>query len=273
MNPPIEPGLLAAANRGILYVDEVNLLEDHLVDLLLDAATTGINIVEREGVQYAHPSRFMLIGTMNPEEGELRPQFLDRFGLCIQIETLKEADQRKEIIHRRIAFEKNPDQFTRQYAEAEKLIASQVAVARANFREVEVSDAILEAAVDIAITSEVQGHRAEITLIRAATVLAALLDKTETGPDELSEVARLVLPHRLASNPLERPQEIDERIEDILAKSLGITADRETTIPDDAAYMMDNHGFPGSAAAGSTLFTYLKKKMPTAPSSRTTRSS
>jgi len=265
-----DPGLLAAANRGILYVDEVNLLADHLVDLLLDVAASGVNIVEREGLRHVHPARFMLIGTMNPEEGELRPQFLDRFGLSIHIETINEAQQRKQIILNRIAFETNPDDFCRAYAPAEEILREQVAAARRTCRNVLVPEAILEAAVEIAMTAEVQGHRAEIALIRGAKALTALLDRTEVGFDELQEVARLVLPHRLASNPLERPKELDNRVEDILARTLGIKERKKEALDEEEIYFLDNHGFPGSAAAGSMLFTYLKKKIPIAPLNRMT---
>jgi len=265
-----DPGLLAAANRGILYVDEVNLLADHLVDLLLDAAASGVNIVEREGLRHVHPARFMLIGTMNPEEGELRPQFLDRFGLSIHIETINDAQQRKQIILSRIAFETNPEDFCRTYEPAEEILRKQVTTARRSYRNVLVPEAILEAAVEIAITAEVQGHRAEITLVRGAKALAALLDRPEVGFDELQEVARLVLPHRLAANPLERPKELDNRVEDILARTLGIKERKRETLDEEDLYFIDNHGFPGSAAAGSMLFTYLKKKIPIAPLNRTT---
>ncbi len=268
-----EPGLLAAANRGILYVDEVNLLADHLVDLLLDAAASGSNIVEREGMRYCHPARFMLIGTMNPEEGDLRPQFLDRFGLCTSVQTIRDPQQRTEIIRRRIAFEQSPDAFVQGYKAEEIQLREQIASARANCQQVRVPDGIYRSAVEIAIEADVQGHRAEITLTRAARALSALLDRPEVTADELHEVARLVLPHRLAATPLDRPEEIDGRIDDILARSLGIQRKSDRSLSADEAAILDNHAFPGSAAAGSMLFTYLKKKARSAPSNLKTASS
>ena len=268
-----EPGLLAAANRGILYVDEVNLLADHLVDLLLDVAASGINIVEREGLRHSHPARFMLIGTMNPEEGDLRPQFLDRFGLCITVQTINDSEQRTEIIRRRIAFEEDPEAFLNGYMEEERILKDQIVSARASHQAISVDDAIYRAAVDIAIESGVQGHRTEITLIRAAKALAALLDRQDVSEQELSEAARLVLPHRIAKSPLENPGDLQDRIEELLAKTLGIKADIDKSIPDDAAAMLDNHDFPGAAAAGSMLFTYLKKKVRNEHLSRSTASS
>ncbi|PLX78930.1 MAG: magnesium chelatase ATPase subunit I [Desulfuromonas sp.] len=269
-----DPGLLAAANRGILYVDEVNLLPDHLVDLLLDAAASGVNIVEREAIRFVHPARFILIGTMNPEEGELRPQFLDRFGLCVHVDTITDPDQRAEIIKRHLAFEQDPTSFLSQYEKDEETLHRQIISARSICQEVSVPDSILSAAVDIAINAEAQGHRAEIVLIRAARALTALLDRSTVGNEELHEAARLVLPHRLKRGPLDRASDLNQKIEDLLAKSLGIKSpSANTDLAEVDLDFVDNHDFPGSAAAGSMLFTYLKKKVRSSGSNRMTASS
>jgi Mg-chelatase subunit ChlI len=168
-----DPGLLASAHRGVLYIDAVNLLDDHLVDLLLDAAATGINTVEREGVSYSHPSRFMLIGTMNPEDGELRPQFLDRFGLCVHVATLPSREERREIVKRRIQFEEDPRGFIDQWKEQEELLSRCISEARERIASYKAGEEILDAIVRIAEEAGAVGHRAEIILLKAARALAA----------------------------------------------------------------------------------------------------
>jgi len=198
-----EPGLLAAAHRGILYVDEVNLLEDHLVDVLLDAAAMGVNTVEREGVSFVHPARFTLVGTMNPEEGELRPQLLDRFGLCVQVKGLDDPAQRQEVIRRRLAFERDPDGFAAEWQDQGEALAARIEAARQNLGKVQVADAALTRAVDMALQVGVDGHRGDLTLIKAALTLSAFEGRDAVGEDDLNRAARLALPHRVRRQPFQ----------------------------------------------------------------------
>src|SRR3979411_3451150 len=163
-----EPGVLAEANRNILYVDEVNLLDDHIVDVLLDAAAMGINTVEREGVSVSHPSRFIRVGTRNPEEGEVRPQLLDRFGLCVDVEGIRDLDQRVAIVEKRAVWEDDPNLFYQQHAESEQSVRSQIAEAIATFPEVELPRSILRLIAQISIALEVDGHRSDLACARAA---------------------------------------------------------------------------------------------------------
>src|SRR2546423_2303436 len=168
-----EPGVLAEANRNILYVDEVNLLDDHLVDVLLDAAAMGVNVIEREGVSFSHPSRFILVGTMNPEEGELRPQLLDRFGLCVDVEGIRDLDQRVAIVEKRAVWEDDPNLFYQQHAESEQAVKSQITEAIATFPEVTLPREILRLIAQISIALEVDGHRSDLVCARAAQAKAA----------------------------------------------------------------------------------------------------
>jgi len=264
-----DPGLLAAANRGILYVDEVNLLADHLVDLLLDAAASGVNLVEREGLRYEHPARFILIGTMNPEEGELRPQFLDRFGLCVTVAGETDPAVRQAIIRRRLAFDADPAAFRADHAAGEQLLADQVVRARRQLAAISIPDEIVARAVTLATAARVQGHRADLALVRTARALAGLCDRATVTAADLGEAARLVLPHRLVDAAGTTPEQATIRIEELLQEQLPeltpATGANEPE-PGEPAYLVDNMDFPGSAAAGSMLFTYLKKKLTTASS-------
>jgi len=271
-----EPGLLAAAHRGVLYVDEVNLLPDHLVDTLLDTVVSGKNLVEREGLQYSHPSRFILIGTMNPEEGELRPQFLDRFGLCITISGLDNISQRSEIVIRRLAYDSNPHSFCTDYRDQENTLRQQILCARARLAEVKIPTEIIARAVSLAAAANTQGHRAELSLIRAARALAALLERNRITQPDLSAVTGFALAHRIPGFATLNQSEIDGIVAGLLANQEselpGVTdsvTGREN--PGDLEEM-DNIDFPGAAAAGSMLFTYLKKKLKTASSAPTNRS-
>lgn len=260
-----EPGLLAAANRGILYVDEVNLLEDHLVDLLLDAAASGINRVEREGLCITHPSRFMLIGTMNPEEGELRPQFLDRFGLAVNVEGLTDPQQRRKLIENRIDFEQNPDAFSSCWRQEEAFLAEQVQQARQLLPQVVIPSAAYDLAVELAIELKVHGHRADIALLKVARAFAALLEKPSVSVAEIREAAYFVLPHRLPGGTLLGVESTRQMLDDALAKIVeGKPKQVDLTDQDpldDLDFMMVDYEFPGSAAAGSMLFQTLKKKL------------
>jgi Mg-chelatase subunit ChlI len=198
-----EPGLLAAANRGLLYVDEVNLLDDHLVDSLLDAAAMGRNVVEREGVSVNHPARFTLIGTMNPEEGELRPQLLDRFGLCVEVKGLENAQLRQEVVKRRLAFENSPDEFVKNYRAQEEELGRRIEEANKRLAAVTVPDEILSQAVKICLTLGVDGHRGDLTVIKTALTLAAWQGKQAPDYDDIMTAAELALPHRMRRKPFE----------------------------------------------------------------------
>jgi len=196
-----EPGVLAEANRNILYVDEVNLLDDHIVDVLLDAAAMGINTVEREGVSVSHPSRFILIGTMNPEEGELRPQLLDRFGLCVDVEGIRDLDQRVAIVEKRAVWEDDPNLFYQQHSESEQAVKSQIAEAIGTFPEVTLPREILRLIAQISIALEVDGHRSDLVCARAAQAKAAYDSDEEVGVGHVSDVAEMVFAHRVRSVP------------------------------------------------------------------------
>ena len=198
-----EPGLLARANRGFLYIDEVNLLEDHLVDLLLDVAASGENLVEREGLSVRHPARFVLVGSGNPEEGELRPQLLDRFGLSVEVRTPADLPTRVEVVRRRDAYERDPVSFGAQWQRADAALRRRISAARRRLPLVEVPDQALERAVQLCVGLGTDGLRGELTLIRAARALAALDGVAAVGDDQLRRVAPSALRHRLRRNPLD----------------------------------------------------------------------
>ncbi|WP_404372913.1 ATP-binding protein [Sphingomonas sp. MMS24-J45] len=198
-----EPGLLARANGGFLYIDEVNLLEDHIVDLLLDVAASGENVVEREGLSVRHPARFVLVGSGNPEEGELRPQLLDQFGLSVEVRTPQDLASRVEILKRCDAFERSPEAFAEAWQAAEKKTLKQIARGRAGLAKVQMSEAMLARASGLCMAVGADGLRGELTLMRAARALAALDGKTEVKPDHIARVAPLALRHRLRRGVLD----------------------------------------------------------------------
>jgi magnesium chelatase subunit I len=198
-----EPGLLARAHRGFLYVDEVNLLEDHLVDLLIDVAASGENLVEREGLSVRHPARFVLVGSGNPEEGELRPQLLDRFGLSVEVSTPTDLAARIEVVKRRDAFERDPGAFTALWSKEDDKIRQQLLKARARLPKVTIPDSALERAARLCIALGTDGLRGELTLMRAARALAALDGVTKVGDAQLRRIAVPALRHRLRRNPLD----------------------------------------------------------------------
>lgn len=198
-----EPGILAEANRNILYVDEVNLLDDHVVDVLLDAAAMGVNSIEREGISYTHPSRFVLIGTMNPEEGDLRPQLIDRFGLVVDVYGERDTDLRVEVIKRRLSFESNPEDFIKEYEAEQKKLAEQIERAKELLDKVEYSEECLRLAAEIAIKMGVDGHRADITLIKTAMTHAAYRGEARVEKVDMLAAAKLSLPHRMRRQPFE----------------------------------------------------------------------
>jgi magnesium chelatase subunit I len=198
-----DPGLLARANRGFLYIDEVNLLEDHIVDLLLDVAASGENVVEREGLSVRHPARFVLIGSGNPEEGELRPQLLDRFGLAVDVSTPTDIDERIEVIKRRDSYERDPESFLRKWSRQDGRLRRQIVRARENLDEVGLGDDILGKAAEICIALETDGSRGELTLMRAARAHAALHCDEVVRLGNLRAIAPMALGHRLRRNPLD----------------------------------------------------------------------
>ena len=198
-----EPGLLARAHRGFLYVDEINLLEDHLVDLLLDVAASGVNVVEREGLSIRHPARFVLIGSGNPEEGELRPQLLDRFGLAVDVQTPRDLAARVEVVKRRDAFERDPKAFSKRYARRGGQLRRSIEQARERLDEIEVPDAVLERAAALCLELGTDGLRGELTLVRAARAAAALDGAAAVDAEALVAVAPLALRHRLRRDPLD----------------------------------------------------------------------
>jgi Mg-chelatase subunit ChlI len=201
------PGLLAEVHRGILYIDEVNLLGDHLMDVLLDAAAMGVNVVEREGMSHAHPSRFILVGTMNPEEGNLRPQLTDRFDLGVDVGGMHEPSLRREVLERRLAFESDPVAFRASWQESERRLARSVLEAKDRLGGVEVRDVILEASCALASELELDGHRAEIAMVKAGRAIAALEGEASVSGAHLEEAAALACGHRLRKMPLEDGRE------------------------------------------------------------------
>jgi magnesium chelatase subunit D len=213
-----EAGLLAAANRGILYVDEVNLLDDHLVDVLLDAAAMGVNVVEREGISFTHPARFILIGTMNPEEGELRPQLLDRFGLCVEITGLQNLQARMAVVERRLAYEADPEGFAAQFQGEQEAIRQAILSARERLPGVTYGDNILRLITLICLDQGVDGHRADIYMLKVAQTLAAYYGRDAVSPEDVREAAELVLPHRLRRKPFSDKVMDKEKLEETFRK-------------------------------------------------------
>ncbi len=219
-----EPGLLATANRAILYVDEVNLLDDHLVDTLLDAAAMGVNTVEREGVSFSHPARFILVGTMNPEEGELRPQLLDRFGLCVDVTGVREPEARVEIVRRRRAFEEDPRSFAREWTQGEQDVSALIKGARLRLAGTSLSDEVLYAIANLALTAGVDGHRADQVMARAAVALAAIDGRPEASLEDVAKAAPLVLAHRMRRTLFDEPRLDSTALSALVVQALGVGA-------------------------------------------------
>ncbi|MFB9687854.1 putative cobaltochelatase [Amycolatopsis plumensis] len=211
-----QPGLLAAAHRGLLYVDEVNLLHDHLVDTLLDAAAMGRATVEREGVSVSHAARFVLIGTMNPEEGELRPQLLDRFGLTVEVASSRDPEQRVEVVRRRLAYEADPDAFAAQYADEDARLAADIEAAQRLLPAVKLPDEALRQIAEVCASFEVDGMRADIVTARTAVAHAAWSGRDEVTTEDVRVAARLALPHRRRRNPFDAPGISEEQLEQAL---------------------------------------------------------
>ncbi|MEU6258255.1 putative cobaltochelatase [Streptomyces sp. NPDC047043] len=211
-----EPGLLADAHRGILYVDEVNLLHDHLVDLLLDAAAMGASYVEREGVSVRHAARFLLVGTMNPEEGELRPQLLDRFGLTVEVAASREPDQRVEVVRRRLAYDDDPAGFAARWADEETAVRKRIVAARELLPSVRLGDGALRQIAATCAAFEVDGMRADIVMARTATALAAWSGRTDVLAEDVRQAALLALPHRRRRNPFDAPGLDEDKLDETL---------------------------------------------------------
>jgi magnesium chelatase subunit D len=209
----LEPGILAAANRGILYIDEINLLDDHVADVLLDSAAMGANIVEREGVSVAHPARFILVGTMNPEEGELRPQLLDRFGLQANVESLSDLDARVEIVKVAESFEIDPAGCREEFEGKQMELGEKIMSAKSLLPEVTISDDLLRTTAEMCIELGVRTHRAEIVVTRTAKTIAAFDDRTEVTLDDIKEAMELALPHRMRKKPFEPPELDTEKLD------------------------------------------------------------
>jgi len=213
-----EPGVLALAHRGILYVDEINLLDDHLVDVLLDSAAMGVNTIEREGISYSHPSNFVLVGTMNPEEGELRPQLLDRFGLCVDIKGIKDVARRVELIKYRLSYEADPEAFAASWQTAESELCVQILMAQKLLSEVRISDDMLELISQICVDMGVDGHRADITMMKTSITLAAFNGRIEVLEEDVKEAAELVLSHRMRRKPFDNHSDNQGKLNESVEK-------------------------------------------------------
>ena len=211
----VEPGLLASAHRAILYVDEVNLLDDHVVDILLDSAAMGVNSIEREGVSFSHPACFILVGTMNPEEGELRPQLLDRFGLCVNVQGITAAEDRVEIMERRAAYDKNPQGFADKWTGESEALALRIIKARELYSKVKIDRPQLFEIAQYCLDVGVDGHRGDIIILKTAKTLAAYNGRTLVQSEDIREAAELALPHRIRRQPL---MEIADNVHSLLER-------------------------------------------------------
>ncbi len=227
-----EPGVLAAANRGLLYIDEVNLLDDHVVDVLLDSAAMGMNIVEREGISFAHPARFILVGTMNPEEGDLRPQLLDRFALSVNIRGILDPRQRVQIMERNLAFESDAEAFCEEWLPKEHELSEQIAKARELVNRVRYSNRDLLVIADLTAKMQVDGHRADLVILKAARAHAAFEGREAINPRDIALAAELALPHRVKAGPFRQSEmgvtQLEEYIDQLKgAASQGTPEEKE----------------------------------------------
>ncbi len=234
-----EPGVLAAANRGLLYIDEVNLLDDHVVDLLLDSAALGMNIVEREGISFAHPARYILVGTMNPEEGDLRPQLLDRFALSVDIRGLHDPRDRVAIMERNLAYEADPEGFRLAWMLREEALSREIEAGRELVEKVTYTKRDLLAIAALTSSLDVDGHRADLVILKAARAHAAFEGRTHVNDRDIALAAELALPHRLRRGPFQQvdvdPQELQARIEQAQAQVSEDGEEIETTPADEKA--------------------------------------
>ncbi|MFQ5576397.1 MAG: ATP-binding protein [Anaerolineae bacterium] len=232
-----EPGVLAAANRGVLYVDEVNLLDDHVVDLLLDSAAMGINVVEREGISFSHPARFVFVGSMNPEEGDLRPQLLDRFALCVDIQSINNSHDRVSILERSLEYERDAARFYQTWLGEEETLSRAIGSARTLLPQVKYTPQDLKVIAELMAEMEVDGHRGDIVILKAALTHAAFEGRTQINTHDILIAAELTLPHRLRRRPFQDTEAqmaaLSERLEEIRSE-VSQEADMQLR-PDDAA--------------------------------------
>ena len=226
-----EPGILAGANRGLLYIDEVNLLDDHVVDVLLDSAAMGVNMVEREGISFTHPARFILVGTMNPEEGELRPQLLDRFALSVDIIGIRAARERVMIMERNLGFEQDSDAFRQQFMPKEEELSHQIERGRELVGQVTHSSRDLLSIAALTSSLNVDGHRADLVILKAARAQAAFEGRTKINDHDIALAAELALPHRIKRTPFQQAEmtteQLQERIEQLAGQSVPSEAESE----------------------------------------------
>lgn len=227
-----EPGVLASANRGLLYIDEVNLLDDHVVDVLLDSAAMGVNMVEREGISFTHPARFILVGTMNPEEGELRPQLLDRFALSVDIIGIRDARERVTIMERNLSFEKDPEAFRREWLPKEQELSRQIEQARELVDQVKHTSRDLLSIAALTASLNVDGHRADLVILKAARAQAAFEGRTQINDHDIALAAELALPHRIKRTPFQQAEmttdQLQERIEQLAGQPVPSEAEDES---------------------------------------------
>ncbi|HEX9386209.1 MAG TPA: ATP-binding protein [Anaerolineales bacterium] len=227
-----EPGVLASANRGLLYIDEVNLLDDHVVDVLLDSAAMGVNMVEREGISFTHPSRFILVGTMNPEEGELRPQLLDRFALSVDIVGIREARERVMIMERNLAFEQDAEVFRKKWLPKEEELSHQIERGRELVGQVTHTSRDLLSIAALTSSLNVDGHRADLVILKAARAQAAFEGRTKINDHDIALAAELALPHRIKRTPFQQAEmtteQLQERIEQLAGQSVPSEAEEES---------------------------------------------
>lgn len=253
-----EAGVLAAANRGLLYIDEVNLLDDHVVDILLDSAAMGMNIVEREGISFAHPARFILVGTMNPEEGDLRPQLLDRFALSVEIRGILDPRQRVQIMERNLAFEADAEAFRKEWLSKEQELSQQIARARQLVDKVRYSSRDLLVIADLTAKMQVDGHRADLVILKAARAHAAFEGRDAINPRDIALAAELALPHRVKAGPFRQSEmgvtELQEQIEQLKgAASEGKTKESEESGAEDESAQKKSQSPPESSLAPNPL--------------------
>jgi Mg-chelatase subunit ChlI len=227
-----EPGVLASANRGLLYIDEVNLLDDHVVDVLLDSAAMGVNMVEREGISFTHPSRFILVGTMNPEEGELRPQLLDRFALSVDIVGIRDARERVMIMERNLAFEQDAEVFRHQWMPREEELSHQIEKGRELVGQVKHTSRDLLSIAALTASLNVDGHRADLVILKAARAQAAFEGRTKINDHDIALAAELALPHRIKRTPFQQAEmtteQLQERIEQLAGQSVPSESEDES---------------------------------------------
>ncbi len=260
-----EPGLLARANRGFLYIDEVNLLEDHLIDLLLDVAVTGRNVVEREGISVEHPARFRLVGSGNPEEGELRPQLLDRFGLHVEVKTMTDLDERVAIVERREAFERDAERFCEQAESEQESLRRRLTRARRNLQHVKLTRELLRAIAELCQQLKIDGHRGELTIARAARALAAFEGRKSVSAEDVRRVATMALRHRLRRDPLEQTgssARIEQQLDKLLPPNAGADEMKQTADAhdDDEPQPSSPLGGQGGNGAGGRARTDKKSE-------------